>query len=205
LTVAAIIAPLRQPSALAGTLFAALAAGIVVNALFLQPHQHPAPLVHTRVDDAGQSGGPQGRPDNLVLAIQTELSAAGYYGGPVDGIAGAQTQEAVSDFQSKAGLRVTGETTFELLSALRAASRSRVRQQEVAEREVNPSLDGQVAAVQDALARAAYGPVTADGVFGRETREAIERFQKDHGLPVTGTISDALVVELRAAGALDDE
>ena len=29
------------------------------------------------------------------------------------------------------------------------------------------------------------------------------RFQRDHDLPVTGEITDALVVELRAAGALD--
>ena len=65
--------------------------------------------------------------------------------------------------------------------------------------------DKQVAAVQDALAKAAYGPVRADGVFGRQTRDAIVRFQQDHGLPVTGDISDALVVELRAVGALDGE
>jgi hypothetical protein len=30
------------------------------------------------------------------------------------------------------------------------------------------------------------------------------RFQRDHNLPVTGEVSDALVIELRATGALDD-
>jgi peptidoglycan hydrolase-like protein with peptidoglycan-binding domain len=62
--------------------------------------------------------------------------------------------------------------------------------------------DVQIAAVQEALAKAAYGPLHADGFLGRQTREAIMRFQKDHDLPVTGDISDALIVELRAAGAL---
>ena len=65
--------------------------------------------------------------------------------------------------------------------------------------------DERVAVVQEALARSAYGPLTADGVFGPRTRDAIIRFQRDHGLPPTGAISDALVVELRAAGAIDSE
>ena len=30
------------------------------------------------------------------------------------------------------------------------------------------------------------------------------RFQRDHNLPVTGEISDGLIVELRAAGAMHD-
>jgi len=62
--------------------------------------------------------------------------------------------------------------------------------------------DPLVAAVQNALAVSAYGPITADGVVGPQTREAIMRFQRDHGLPETGEINDGLVVELRAAGAL---
>ena len=65
--------------------------------------------------------------------------------------------------------------------------------------------DAQVAAIQRALSIAAYGPLVADGVFGAATRDAIVRFQKDRGLPETGEISDTLVVELRAAGALTDE
>jgi hypothetical protein len=63
--------------------------------------------------------------------------------------------------------------------------------------------DPRVAAVQNALAKAAYGQLKADGYFGPQTRDAILRFQQDHGLPATGEISDALMVELRAVGALD--
>ena len=128
---AAITAQLRRPAALAGALFFALGAGIVANALFLQPRPHPAPLVHTRADSEPAS------------ANVPEIAAA--------------------------------------------------------------EPDERVAVVQDALARSAYGPLTADGVFGPQTRDAILRFQRDHGLPLTGAISDALVVELRAAGAIDTE
>ena len=128
---AGIIAWLRRPAVLAGALFFVLGAGIVANALFLQPRPHPAPLVQTRAD-----------PEPATAS------------GPV--IAAAEPDE-------------------------------------------------RVAMVQDALARSAYGPLTADGVFGPQTRDAIIRFQRDHGLPLTGAISDALVVELRAAGAIDSE
>jgi peptidoglycan hydrolase-like protein with peptidoglycan-binding domain len=58
--------------------------------------------------------------------------------------------------------------------------------------------------VQNALAVAAYGPLSTDGVIGPETRDAIKRFQRDHNLPVTGEISDSLVIELRATGAMRD-
>ena len=65
--------------------------------------------------------------------------------------------------------------------------------------------DPLISAVQRALALAAYGPVGVDGFLGPQTRDAVMRFQRDHNLPVTGEVSDALVIELRAAGALDEE
>jgi hypothetical protein len=63
--------------------------------------------------------------------------------------------------------------------------------------------DPGVLAVQQALSRAAYGPLQVDGVMGGQTREAIAAFQRDHDLPATGEITDSLIVELRAVGALD--
>jgi peptidoglycan hydrolase-like protein with peptidoglycan-binding domain len=195
---AGIIAPLKRPPALVGALFFALAAGIVANALLLQPRPHPAPLVHTRADSA-----PGVREsDALIRAVQSELREAGYYSGPLDGLAGTNTQAAIAAFQASAGANATGTVSFELLSSIRAANRSGKARAGGA---IAAEPDGRVAAVQDALARSAYGPLTADGVFGPQTRDAIIRFQRDHGLPLTGAINDSLMVELRAAGALDPE
>ena len=59
--------------------------------------------------------------------------------------------------------------------------------------------------MQHALAISAYGPLRMDGFLGPQTHDAIRRFQQDHGLQPTGEITDALIVELRAAGALTDE
>jgi peptidoglycan hydrolase-like protein with peptidoglycan-binding domain len=55
-----------------------------------------------------------------------------------------------------------------------------------------------VLAVQRALADFGYGPVKPTGVMGAETRSAIERFERERKLPVTGQISDRLTRELAA-------
>ncbi len=55
-----------------------------------------------------------------------------------------------------------------------------------------------VLAVQRALADFGYGQVRATGVLGAETKVAIERFERERKLPVTGQISDRLTRELAA-------
>ncbi|MGH6925505.1 MAG: peptidoglycan-binding domain-containing protein [Propylenella sp.] len=182
-----------------------MAAAIAANALFLQQRPHPAPLVATR--EAAVELSVQ-RSDDLVLAVQSTLRRIGYYSGPLDGVAGPQTEAAILAFEAAAGRRQTGEASLEILKALRAASASDatslVELAEGGEAEA-PAPDARVAAVQRALSIAAYGPLLADGVFGPQTRDAIVRFQQDRGLPPTGEISDALIVEMRAAGALQEE
>ncbi|VFQ45372.1 peptidoglycan-binding protein [Desulfoluna butyratoxydans] len=53
----------------------------------------------------------------------------------------------------------------------------------------SPELRPDVKVLQQALVKAGY-PVTADGLFGRGTEDALKRFQADRGLPVTG-VTDA--------------
>ena len=65
--------------------------------------------------------------------------------------------------------------------------------------------DPQLMAVQVALSRSAYGPLPADGLMGPQTHDAIARFQSDHDLPVTGEYSEALILDLRAIGAIETE
>jgi hypothetical protein len=53
-----------------------------------------------------------------------------------------------------------------------------------------------VTAVQRALNDYGYGPVKASGLYGPETVAAIERFERERKLPVTGQISPRLMKEL---------
>jgi peptidoglycan hydrolase-like protein with peptidoglycan-binding domain len=52
------------------------------------------------------------------------------------------------------------------------------------------------AAVQRALAEFGYGQIKPTGTIGPETRAAIEKFERERRLPVTGQISERLTREL---------
>ena len=208
-----LLAPLKSRAAMVSSGFLLIGAGIVANALYLQPGRHPAPLFAPRgsAQEATEQARPQ--PDLLVQAVQAELRNAGLYDGPVDGIAGPRTQAAILAFEYRTGRDTIGRATPDILAAIQAeadAARggtTEPRQPSAAIAEPvadEPApADPQVAAVQAALSRAAYGPLNVDGVFGPQTSEAIKRFQRDHGLAETGRIDDTLIVEMTAAGAFE--
>jgi Ni/Co efflux regulator RcnB len=57
--------------------------------------------------------------------------------------------------------------------------------------------DSTDAAVQRALSRRGYYNGPADGSLGQGSRRAISRYQRDNGLPVTGTVTPSLLRALR--------
>ena len=163
----------------------------------VRPPQAPA----TRTD----AGTPSGRPRADVVAdIQRELAKRNFYDGPADGISGPKTDAAIRDFIQAAGLKMAAEPTEDLLRTL---ARSPVkgplrgapgpaRVDPIAEL-IEPSLR-RVLAVQRALAEAGYGQIKPTGAYNPETRAAIEKFERERKLPITGQISDRLVRELAA-------
>lgn len=195
-----------------GGRFAAAAALLLVtvaiagNALLRQAGVHPSPLVVTRPAGGAASEPPAPTQDGLVQAVQRALLETGYYDGPLDGVPGPRTRSAIAAFERRAGRPVTGTASAELLAALqtpppeeRPVERHAAAEPHAAAPAPRPNPD--IAAVQAALAAAAYGPLDADGVYGPATREAIVRFQRDHGLEVTGAIDAELVRRLQAIGA----
>ena len=56
--------------------------------------------------------------DPTVNAVQTELTQQGYYNGPVDGIYGPATRDAVAKYQIAKGLDVTGSLSPDTLQSL---------------------------------------------------------------------------------------
>jgi len=56
--------------------------------------------------------------DPTVSAVQTELTQKGYYNGPVDGIYGPTTRDAVAKYQIAKGLDVTGSLSPDTLQSL---------------------------------------------------------------------------------------
>jgi len=61
---------------------------------------------------------------------------------------------------------------------------------------IGPSPRIQV--VQRVLSDYGYGQIKPSGMLDDATSEAIEKFEREHKLPVTGRVSDRLVAELTA-------
>jgi Putative peptidoglycan binding domain len=75
--------------------------------------------------------------------------------------------------------------------------------QPVAVRRNDPIADligpsARIAAVQRALSEYGYGQIKPSGVLDDATNNAIEKFEREHKLPITGRVSDRLVGELAA-------
>ena len=140
----------------------------------------------------------------LIANIQRELSRKGFYDGPADGIWGSKTDAAVRDFLQASGLKVNPEANENLLRAISsyvakpvaaAAAPSPPATDPIAKL-IAPSK--RIVSIQRALADFGYGQIKATGVYDPETRSAIEKFERDHRLPVTGQISDRFVRDLAA-------
>ena len=55
----------------------------------------------------------------LTMAVQKGLAQLGYYHGPIDGIAGSETEHAIRWFQSVDHLPLTGQIDSATIQALR--------------------------------------------------------------------------------------
>jgi hypothetical protein len=57
-------------------------------------------------------------PDATVQSVQTELTQFGYYNGPIDGLFGPTTRDALARYQASRGLTVTGSLSPDTLQSL---------------------------------------------------------------------------------------
>ncbi len=57
-------------------------------------------------------------PDQVIVDVQAQLQRDGYYDGPIDGILGPMTQDAIAAFQADNGLAVTSTIDEPTLSTL---------------------------------------------------------------------------------------
>jgi len=67
-------------------------------------------------DNGAYSSAPMSDP--TVTAVQTQLTQLGYYNGPVDGIFGPLTRDAVAKYQIAKQLNVTGSLSPDTLQSL---------------------------------------------------------------------------------------
>jgi hypothetical protein len=156
---------------IAGVLAFAAVSAIITNALFLQAGRHPSPMFGSVVAlsaTGSVSASPLPRPR------------------PVD----AMTRPAEpSPADPKPAEPKAADTLANLVKSSSAPA-------------VAPSNTAQaagsrrVAAVQRALTEYGYGQLKPTGTVGSDTQAAIQKFERERKIPVTGQVSDRLVREL---------
>jgi len=77
------------------------------------------PTAYTTTTRYATSGyGDLAYDDNLVMAVQRRLARAGYYHGPIDGIAGRATRSAIARWEANHGMYADGRIDHRTLRAL---------------------------------------------------------------------------------------
>jgi peptidoglycan hydrolase-like protein with peptidoglycan-binding domain len=152
------------------------------------------------------TGKVEARPTPEIIAdIQRELTRRGYYDGVVDGRYGPRTDAAVRDFEQASGLNASTEPNEALLAAIKrsttkpAKTPSGMRPAAVQQARLEPGAETsskRVLAVQRALAEYGYGQIKPSGVVDADTKGAIERFERERRLPITGQLSERVTREL---------
>jgi murein DD-endopeptidase MepM/ murein hydrolase activator NlpD len=132
-----------------------------------------------------------------VAALQVALRARGVYTGPVDGLFGPQTTDAIrllaSATPSLTGMAAAGPG--DLRAMLGPYARFRL-----GERPLRPGLSGwDVAAFQFLLSWQGFPSGPMDGVYSERTSAAVSRFQTSRGIPRDGAAGPTTIAAVRAA------
>jgi peptidoglycan hydrolase-like protein with peptidoglycan-binding domain len=143
---------------------------------------------------------------DVVLDIQRELTRRGFYDGTIDGRYGPKTDAAIRDFEQATGLKASAEPSEALLRAIKGTNGKGAKTTGSTARVAQPVRNDPIAemlgpskrvlAVQRALADFGYAQIKPTGILDPETQAAIERFERERKLPVTGQVTDRVAREL---------
>lgn len=169
------------------------------------PEAGPAGPAVTDVPDLPASGGES---QLVVRAIQRELSLRGYDVGDADGQLSEETRKAISAFQMREGLAVTGIPSDDVLRQILlgdtiAKSEATGAVPATDSIAANAAENGTILRVQQVLAELGYAPGAIDGAWGENTAEAVRAFQRDRNMAVTGTITPELLAEFQRVTGRD--
>jgi Putative peptidoglycan binding domain len=144
---------------------------IIVNAVFLQSGPHPAPFF------ANPTALPPPAADNRPTSTVSLVPK------PAETRTADKPAEATSARPAQAVRTPPPPRRNDPIGDLIGAS---------------AALSSRIAAVQRVLSDFGYGQLRASGSLDEPTKAAIEKFESEHKLPITGRLSDRLLNELAA-------
>ena len=182
---------LRSPKdMLAGAVAFAAISAIIANALFLQAGRHPSPMFGSVVaipaaELAPANPLPRPRPVEADSSLLEPKLAEPKPAEPKAADPLANLVKATS------AAPVAPPTIVRPPAPIPASSRTET----IAN---SAPISRRVAAVQRALTEYGYGQLKPTGTVGSDTQAAIQKFERERKLPMTGQMSDRLVRELTA-------
>jgi hypothetical protein len=172
------IALVRNPSRVVGCSIAFAAVGVIaLNALAWQTARHPSPLFTPK-----PGGKFQRLPDPPIASPAAPLPPT-------------RPREVVAVPTPPLPTAAARPQRDPIGDLIRATETGAVR--------VEPQR--LVATAQRALTNLGYGPLRADGIIGQGTRQAIERFEREYKLEVTGDLNPRTLRELSGRAAMPIE
>jgi hypothetical protein len=171
----------------AGAVAFAAVSAIIANALFLQAGRHPSPMFGSVVAIpaawAPASPLPRPRPAEAAASLLEPKPAEPKLAEPkaADPLANLVKATSVAP--------VAPSTVARPPAPIPASSRNET----IAN---SAPISRRVAAVQRALTEYGYGQLKPTGTVGSDTQAAIQKFERERKLPVSGQMSDRLVREL---------
>jgi hypothetical protein len=187
---------------LAALVAAAAICAIVANALFLQTGRHPAPMFGTVINLPAPSSAMLSSPMPRARPVGADTSPLEPR--PTEFHIEPKAAEKVPEkpVEATAAAAKSGDP---LTNLVKATTSTPAPQSVAIARPPAPiplpqtPLGRRIAGVQRALSEYGYGQLKVTGSMSGETQSAIQKFEREHRMAVTGQVSDRLLRELAAA------
>jgi hypothetical protein len=175
---------------IAGAVAFAAVIAVIVNALFYQTGHHPSPMfgsvtVMPAAALAAANPVPRPRPAEAETIPDSRVAEPRSAEKPAE----PRVTDPVASLVKSTGTSSVPSTVMRPPAPIPVASHP--------ELPLNPG-QRRVAAVQRALTEYGYGQLKPTGTIGTDTQAAIQKFERERKLPLTGQISDRLMRELAA-------
>jgi hypothetical protein len=169
---------------IAGALAFAAVSAIIANATFMQAGHHPSPMFGATAGAPMPVASPLPRPRPPEATLKpADIKLAEVR--PVE----VRPADPVSSVAKSSGTAAASTNVARPPAPIPVSSRSDpVGDLIIASR--------RVAAIQRALTEYGYGQLKPTGTIGSDTQAAIQKFERDRKMPITGQLSDRLVREL---------
>jgi hypothetical protein len=183
---------------LAGLLAAAAICAILANALFLQAGRHPSPMFGSVVTlPAPQAAAVSPLPRPRPVELATDPPAIGPVEAKNSDSRNLDPKNPDAKNSDPRNPDPMGNLVAKSANAPAAAPSNAARPPAPVPPATAQSAGARrVAAVQRALTQYGYGQLKPTGMVGSDTLAAIQKFERERKLPVTGQVSDRLVREL---------